>query len=126
MTDAKLYKNWGGRAKFRTNAAGQVTGILAPESASDLAFGIGLPVAIDAGRALTADDNGTTFVCTSTPAFSAPVGLQIGFTAKFKGACTFTGDNITDVRTTGATNPWCDLVQTGTDTYDVVGIAPSP
>ena len=125
MSDAKLNKFWGDTAKFRTNATGGVTGVLGPES-SDLAFGVGLPEAIATGRALTAEDNGTTFVCSSTPAFSAPVGLQVGFTAKFKGACTFTGDNITDVRTTGATNPWCDLVQTGTDTYDVVGTAPTP
>ena len=28
---------------------------------------------------------------------------------------------VTDVRTTGAANPWCALVQTGADTYDAVG-----
>jgi hypothetical protein len=49
--------------------------------------------------------------------------MPSGFGCGFKGTIAFTatGTTVNDVRTTGAANPWCSLIQIGTDTYDVVG-----
>ena len=125
MPDQLLNPMWGSHVKFRVNDTGKATGLLQPESTSELAFGLGNVEAISAGRALTTSDNGTTFVCSSTPQFTVPTYLQPGFFCRFKAACTFSGAEITDVRTTGAANPWCELIQTsmavGSQTYDVVG-----
>lgn len=73
-------------------------------------------------RALTEADNGQTRVCASAQVATVNTGLPTGFGCAFKGIITFNGTaTVTDVRTTGATNPWCALTATGTDTYDVVG-----
>jgi len=73
-------------------------------------------------RALTDADNGQTLVCASAQVATVNTGLPVGFGVAFKGVITFTGSaTVTDVRTTGATNPWAALTQTGVDTYDVVG-----
>lgn len=75
-------------------------------------------------RALADTDNGMTRVCASAQAATVNAGLPAGFGCAFKGAISFvagSGVTITDVRTTGAANPWCALVQTAADTYDVVG-----
>ena len=73
-------------------------------------------------RALTEADNGQTLVCASSQTATVNTGLPNGFGCAFKGTILFAGTaTVTDVRTTGATNPWCALTATGTDTYDVVG-----
>ncbi len=73
-------------------------------------------------RALTDSDNGQTRVCASAQVATVNTGLPNGFGCAFKGAISFDGTaTVTDVRTTGATNPWCGLVNTGTNNYDVVG-----
>jgi hypothetical protein len=83
--------------------------------------GDGIPSAFTS-RALTDADNGATLVCGSAQTATVNTGRVSGFGCAFKGAISFTGTaTVTDVRTTGAANPWCALVQTGTDTYDAVG-----
>ena len=75
-------------------------------------------------RALDEADNGQTRVCASAQTATVNASMPVGFGVAFKGAISFTagsGVTITDVRTTGAANPWCALTQTGVDTYDVVG-----
>lgn len=81
----------------------------------------GVPSAFTS-RALTDSDNGDVLVCGSSQTATVNTGLTSGFGCSFKGTIAFDGTaTVTDVRTTGASNPWCALVQTGTDTYDVVG-----
>lgn len=75
-------------------------------------------------RALAETDNGQTRVCASAQVATVDASMPVGFGVAFKGAISFTagsGVTITDVRTTGSSNPWCALTQTGVDTYDVVG-----
>lgn len=75
-------------------------------------------------RALTSADNGAVLVCGSSQTATVPPGMATGFGCAFKGTSVFTsgqGVTVTDVRTTGATNPWCALVQTAADVYDIVG-----
>lgn len=61
-------------------------------------------------------------ICASAQVATVNTGLPVGFGVAFKGIITFAGTaTVTDVRTTGSTAPWCGLVQTATDTYDVVG-----
>ena len=73
-------------------------------------------------RALTDSDNDKTLVCGSAQTATINTGLGSGFGCAFKGAISFDGTaTVTDVRTTGATNPWCAIVNTGSNTYDVVG-----
>ena len=73
-------------------------------------------------RALVGADNGATLICASAQTATVNTGLPAGFGCAFKGTIAFNGTaTVTDVRTTGATNPWCSLVNTGTDAYDVVG-----
>ena len=86
---------------------------------------IGVPAAFTT-RSLANTDNGKNLICGSAQVATVPTGLASGFGCAFKGIITFTAPGtgvatVTDVRTTGATNPWCALVQTGTDTYDCVG-----
>lgn len=83
--------------------------------------GAGVPSAFTS-RALTDADNGGNFICATSQTATVNTGRVSGFGCAFKGAISFTGSaTVTDVRTTGAANPWCALVQTGTDTYDAVG-----
>jgi hypothetical protein len=75
-------------------------------------------------RALTTADNGSTLVCGSAQVATVPAGLGAGFGVAVKGSITFAngaGVTVSDVRTSGAASPWCALVQTGVDAYDVVG-----
>jgi hypothetical protein len=74
-------------------------------------------------RALAASDNGATLVCSAAQAATVPAGLGSGFGCTIKGTVTITGSGATvnDLRSTGATNPYCALVQIGTDVYDIVG-----
>lgn len=82
--------------------------------------GVPAPEAFD--RTLTDVDSTGQSTCVGTRVFTLDIGRMGGFTRSFKGTCSFIGTAaITDVRTTGSANPWCSLVQTGVDTYDVVG-----
>jgi hypothetical protein len=82
----------------------------------------GTPIAVGADRALTNADNGANLICSGTRVLTVNTGLLAGFGCSIKGTVSFAGTaTVTDVRTTGATNPWCALCATGTNTYDVVG-----
>lgn len=73
-------------------------------------------------RELTNDDDGYSLLCATAQVATVNTGLQVNFGCAFKGTITFDGTaTVTDVRATGATNPWCSLIRTGADTYDVVG-----
>lgn len=96
-------------------------GILGPGGAQ--VAGNAAPYAFTS-RALAAVDNGMTLICASAQTATVNASMPVGFGLAFKGAISFTagsGVTISDVRTTGAANPWCALTQTGVDTYDVVG-----
>ena len=114
-------------------ALGLTLGTAAAAAAGDFATAaqgtkvdqIGVPAAFTT-RSLANTDNGKNLICGSAQVATVPTGLASGFGCAFKGIITFTAPGtgvatVTDVRTTGATNPWCALVQTGTDTYDCVG-----
>lgn len=88
----------------------------------------GDPVAPDPGpiaftsRSLIDADSGANLICSSPQTATVNTGLESGFGVAIKGTISFAGSaTVNDVRTTGAANPWCSLLQTGTDTYDVVG-----
>jgi hypothetical protein len=73
-------------------------------------------------RTLTNDDDGWNLICGSAQVATVNTGLQVNFGCAFKGIITFAGSaTVNDVRTTGATNPWCAVVNIGSDTYDSVG-----
>lgn len=73
-------------------------------------------------RALTDNDDGDTLVCATAQVATVNTGLAAGFGCTFKGAITFAGTaTVNDVRVSGSASPWCALIQTGTNTYDVVG-----
>ena len=82
----------------------------------------GIPSPESGNRALTNADNGKNLIATGSLTFTVNTGLVSGFGCAFKGTVAFAGTaTITDVRTTGATNPWCSLCARAADTYDVVG-----
>lgn len=82
---------------------------------------VGVPSAFS-NRALTAADNGNVLVCASSLTATVNTGLPSGFGCAFKGDISFNGTaTVTDVRESGASNPWCALVQVGVDAYNVVG-----
>lgn len=84
--------------------------------------GLGVPSSEASNRALTDADNGKNLICTGSLTITVNTGLVSGFGCSFKGTVAFTGSaTVTDVRTSGATNPWCAICATGTDTYDIVG-----
>lgn len=102
-------------------AAGAVVRAAADRLSWASVSGDGVPAAFTS-RALTAADDGYTLVCASSQTATVNTGLASGFGCAFKGAISFAGTaTVTDVRTAGAANPWCALVQTGADTYDAVG-----
>jgi hypothetical protein len=73
---------------------------------------------------LVAADNGGTSITPVACAVTVNTGLGLGFGRGFRGAgvVSFAGSaTVSDKRTTGAANPTCALLCTGTDTYDVVG-----
>jgi hypothetical protein len=87
-----------------------------------ITLNLGVPSAEAGDRTLTNADNAKNLICSGSRTFTVNTGLTSGFGCSFKGTVSFTGTaTVTDVRTTGATNPWCALCQTGTDTYDIVG-----
>ena len=83
----------------------------------------GTPTQETVDRALTINDDTNTLVCTGSRIFTVNAGLGVGFGVAAKGTCSFAPGTaiVTDVRVAGVPNPWCALVQTGVDTYDVVG-----
>lgn len=88
---------------------GSSVAVVSPESAS---------------RALVAADDSKTLICTGSLTFTVPSGLPSGFGLSAKGTCTFnpgSGATVNDIRTTGSLTPWCALIQTGSNSYDVVG-----
>lgn len=90
--------------------------------ASTVTGSLGVPSGESGSRTLTAGDNGKNLICTGSLTFTVNTGLGTGFGCAFKGTVAFTGSaTVNDVRTTGAANPWCALMQTAVDTYDVVG-----
>jgi hypothetical protein len=100
-------------------------GVIGPNGEEQLTSSSSLsaPVAFTS-RALTSADAGVTLVCSSAQAATVPAGLGSGFGCAIRGTVTVTagsGATVNDVRTTGATSPYCALVQIGTDVYDVVG-----
>lgn len=103
----------------------EVSGVAATtQQKTDIRVGIGEIVAPAAftSRTLTDADYGKVLVCATAQTATVNTGLVAGFGCSFKGAISFTGTaTVTDVRTTGAANPWCELICTGTNTYDVVG-----
>lgn len=75
-------------------------------------------------RTLTASDADAVLVCVTAQTLTVPAGLPSGFGCSIKGTSTVAagaGVTVTDVRASGVATPWCALVQTGTDTYEVVG-----
>lgn len=75
-------------------------------------------------RALAPTDNGMNLICATAQTATVNAGLPAGFGCSFEGAISFTagdGVTITDLRTTGATDIFCGLMQTGTNTYKVRG-----
>lgn len=89
-------------------------------------FSPGVPVAYAAPATVTmADaDNQKTLVLTGTPTVTVNEGLQAGFGCAIRGAFTLdpasTAD-VVDVRSPASPAYWCVLIQTGTDTYNLVG-----
>lgn len=79
-----------------------------------------------ATRTLGRDDDACVFDVPSTATATVPKGMPPNFGCGFRGAGVLTvaagtGVTVNDVRSSGATNPWCALVQVGVDTYDVTG-----
>ena len=106
-------------------AAVAATGDFATAAQGTKVDQLGVPTAFTT-RSLANTDNGKNLICGSAQVATVPVGLASGFGCAFKGIITFTAPStgvaaVTDVRTTGATDPWCALMATGSDTYDCVG-----
>lgn len=75
-------------------------------------------------RALAGTDNGMNLVCGSAQTATINAGLPAGFGCSFEGAISFTagaGVTITDLRTSGATDIFCGLMQVGANAYKVRG-----
>lgn len=75
-------------------------------------------------RPLVAADNCSTLVAIGSPTLTVPAGLPTGFGIAVKATVTFVagpGVTVNDVRSQGAPDPWCALIQIGPDIYDVVG-----
>lgn len=109
---------------FVRSETNQVTGRIGIQSAGVSLGGSSAPAAFTSRVLTDVSDNGQTNICASDQTATVNSGLAAGFGCAFKGAISFTagsGVTISDVRTTGATNPWCALVQTAANTYDVVG-----
>lgn len=107
----------GSRVNF--SAGTKYVSVVVPSSMMDVSGGI--PSSFTS-RALTDLDNTNILICATAQVATVNTGLVSGFGCSFKGAVSFAGTaTVTDVRTTGATNPWCALIQTGTNTYDCVG-----
>ena len=89
---------------------------------SEVTSGSPPPAAITAGTTLSSAHNGAVLVLASTQLITINTGLPSGFGCSIKGAFTYGGTaTVTDARYSGSSYPWCSLVNTGTDTYDLVG-----
>lgn len=87
------------------------------------ALGMGVPSAFTS-RALTGADKSKHLICATAQVATVDAGLGAGFSCSFRGTISFDGEGtatLNDVRTTGAILPWCTLMQTGADAYDIVG-----
>ena len=96
-------------------------GIIGPDGAQ--VAGNAAPYAFTT-RALAQTDNGMNLVCATAQTATVNDGLPTGFGCSFEGEVSFTagaGVTITDVRTTGATDIFCGLMQVGANTYKVRG-----
>lgn len=81
----------------------------------------GVPSTHATGYTLLNNDNTTNLIISSNPALTINTGLVSGFGCGISGAFTTAGTaTITDKRVTSGV-AWCALVNTGTDTYDLVG-----
>lgn len=95
---------------------------LLDKAAARANLGFGEPAPFAAAHILAAGDDGKTLVLTGTPLITINAGLPAGFSCAIKGDFTYGGTaSVSDVRESGAVNPWCALLPTGTDTYDLVG-----
>lgn len=103
-------------------AAGRAVLATATPSEAQTAIGLGLVFAISADTVMADVHNGGTLVMSGSHLLTIDDDLPAGFGCAIKGDFTYGGTAIvTDVRESGASNPWCALVQTGTDAYDLVG-----
>ncbi len=85
--------------------------------------GMNAPVAITS-RTLTAEDDGKVFVASTSFSVAVDAGMPVGFGSAFKGVVSFTangGVTLTDLRSVEASGFWCALVNTGVNTYDIIG-----
>lgn len=85
------------------------------------------PVLVSSAKTLTRADALNPQIVSGTPTITVPLGG--GYSCNFKGAPVFASagsEVISDIRTTGAANPWGSLMCTGASpaTYDVVGVKP--
>jgi len=83
------------------------------------------PIPVSADRVLTTADAQAPLICTSSPVLTVPLGFMRRVEAK--GTMTFaaaSGVTVNEARTSGAANPWCTLVPTATNVYDMVGGKP--
>ncbi len=80
-------------------------------------------------RSLQGVDDNKVLLCATAQVATVDRDIGEGFGCSFKGPISFTTPTdgaglaavVNDVRTTGATNPWCALVCTARDVYDVIG-----
>lgn len=83
---------------------------------------LGEPFTISGPHTMGEADNGQTLILPVTQVLTIDIGLPVGFGCAIKGDFTYAGTaTVTDERDAGALYPWCAIVQTGTDTYDLVG-----
>lgn len=117
----KDMRSYGAPVFVKTTSGGG----LALTSAGDQISGNAAPIAF-ASRALVAEDNGMVLTCATAQTATVNAGMAQGFGAAFRGAISFvagSGVTLNDIRQTGFASPWCALVQTGLNQYDVIGSA---
>jgi hypothetical protein len=102
--------------------------VLASETISEvaeaLALVVGRPVPYSADVTLSETDNLATLVLSGTPIVTVDEGLPAGFGCLIRGEFTLYllgAVEVTDTRFVGTMASWCALVQTGPDTYDLIG-----
>lgn len=106
--------------KFQNTVTGGI-GIIGPNG--EQIAGNAAPYAFTS-RVLADTDNGMNLVCATAQTAAVDADLPAGFGCSFEGAISFTagaGVTITDLRTTGATDVFCGLMQVGANTYKVRG-----
>lgn len=89
---------------------------------TNLGFGSVVLIAGPGSTTIDSTYNGKTIVCAGTPNLVVNTGLASNFGVAIKGAFTHSGTaTVTEVRESGFDSPWCALMETGADTYDLVG-----